>query len=128
MILEQIRIMDNAPIGRRSVSSVIIATTTSRSASRAEDAPYALVDYALGIRKLPLVRQGPGLHNDMLTKLRNVVAAIEKDSKYILRALHFDDAKGLLRIDFAITTGEQFCRGSDLRRSDPQLASGRTSG
>lgn len=66
-----------------------------------EDAPWALTDYGRGAGKNPLINQGFGQPSSVFSDLRDAISATAKDSKYTLRALRFDAAKGLLRIDFA---------------------------
>ncbi len=65
-----------------------------------EDADYALIEYAPGIRKNPVANQGFGLHSEVWGHARDVFSAVENDGKFTLRRLQFDEAKKLLKVEF----------------------------
>lgn len=107
IILEEVRILDGTPAqtqARLQCDNSAYYFTLSKSR---EGAPYALVEYALGKRKRPLITQGlaQGWHDEGFLHLRAALAAIEKDGKHTLRTLQFDKAKGLLRIEITSTGG-----------------------
>jgi hypothetical protein len=105
MIVEQARIMDSAPKLpqiRLECDNNDYHFTLDKSQ---EDASYALGEYSRGKRKIPLTQQQPGLHYEVFSQLQNVLAAIENDSKHTLQKLRFDDAKGLLLIEYTHTIG-----------------------
>lgn len=108
IILEQTRILDGAPNRpqiRLQCDNSDYHFTLSKSR---EDAPYALVEYAPGKRKLPLINQGSaqGWQNQGFSYLHAALGAIENDGKHTLRALQFEDAKGLLRIEYTTAAGD----------------------
>jgi hypothetical protein len=72
-----------------------------------EDSAYVLVTHGSGKRKLPLASQGGFgmMHGSISYQLMHALAAIEKDAKYTLRALRFDDAKSLLLIEYTSGKG-----------------------
>ena len=105
MILDRVRILDGAakrPQIRLECDNSDYNFTLGKSQ---EDSPYALVDYSPGKRKFPLVNQVAGLHSLMLLSLRDALAAVENDARHTLRALRFDDSRGLLRIEFTSAAG-----------------------
>jgi hypothetical protein len=106
VLCEQVRILDDAskqPQIRLQCDNNDYHFTLSKSQ---EDAPYALVEYAPGKRKIPLIQQEPGLYNEAFAQLQNVLAAIEDDRKHTLQKLRFDDAKGVLLIEYTHTMGD----------------------
>jgi len=70
-----------------------------------EDGPYALIEYGPGKRKRPLSQ--PSLHDGAYYYLNNSLAAIDNHDKYALHKLRFDDAKGLLLVEYTDRAGNQ---------------------
>jgi hypothetical protein len=104
VILEQVRILDdqpNKPQIRLECDNSDYAFTLGKSQ---EDSPYALVEYAPGKRKLPLVRRGFAFVDFAFQSLHDALGAIENDGQHTLRALRFDETRGLLRIEFENVT------------------------
>lgn len=105
MIVEQIRILDNMPKQpqiRLQCDNSDYHFTLSRSQ---EDAPYIVAEYDPGKRKIPLIQQQPGLHSMAYSHLRDILAAIEGRGECTLQRLRFDDAKGLLLVEYTVTAG-----------------------
>jgi hypothetical protein len=70
-----------------------------------QDAPWSLTRFASGKRKSPLTQQGFAMTSGEFWQLRSALAAMEKAGKHTLEAMRFDDARGLLRIDYFLTAG-----------------------
>ena len=85
-----------------------------------QDSDYAFLGSALGKAKYPLADQESGVHSSAFSYLRQALGAIEGDGKYILQALRFDDAKGLLRIDYSQPLDDK--RIDNQLYVDPSLA------
>jgi hypothetical protein len=100
MILEQTRVLDAEPDHPEIRLSCDNGDYSFTLGKAKEASSYALIDYRPGARKLPLVRQGGGLHSGMFHSLKGSLSAVEKDPKYSLLSLRYDGAKGALEIRF----------------------------
>jgi hypothetical protein len=111
IILEQIRNLDGKD-GKPNIQQIQLECDNNdyhfTLIKSKENSPYAMKDYALGKRKLPLSKRSAGLQDTVFSYFRHILGAVEDDGEYTLRALQFDDAKGLLRIECKFGTGATF--------------------
>lgn len=103
MLVEQMRVFEDDP-NKSQIRLQCDNENYNFTLDKSQDgAPYFLVDYAPGKRKIPLVRQQPGLHNNAFADLRDALAAVNDNEKHTLQHLKFDDAKKLLLIEYTIS-------------------------
>jgi hypothetical protein len=65
-----------------------------------EEASYTLAGYEVGKRRLPLTQYAARFGSPVYGKLRQALDAVKGEDKSTLQILRFDEAKGLLRIEF----------------------------
>jgi hypothetical protein len=103
-IIEMTRTFDDKTIATQIRLECDNADYNFALAKSREDGPYALHNYQLGARKLPLIeRGGVGVHTIAYGELLPALKAAEGDQAMRLNGLHLDEPSGLLIFDFAHT-------------------------
>jgi hypothetical protein len=97
-IIERVRILDDAPTKPQIHLQCDNSDYHFSLVKAREAAPYALGEYTPGKRRSPNTE---GFHDEVFWTLHRVLAALDGDNTHTLRALRFDDTKGLLRIDYS---------------------------
>ena len=101
VIIERVRIL----AGEESKPQILLECENSdyhfKLGKTGEDSSYAFLGSVLGKPKNPLINQSGGIHVAVFSYLREALGAIDNDGKHTLKGLSFDDAKGLIRIDYS---------------------------